>query len=54
MSRDDLLKTNAEIVSKVVDEVVSRSPESILIIVSNPRMRCVRLRIVAQVFRSIA
>ena len=36
MSRDDLLKTNADIVSKVVDEVVSRSPESILIIVSNP------------------
>ena len=36
MSRDDLLKTNADIVSKVVDEVVSRSPNSILIIVSNP------------------
>jgi malate dehydrogenase len=36
MSRDDLLKTNAEIVSKVVDEIVKRSPESILIIVSNP------------------
>src|SRR3954449_1554307 len=36
MSRDDLLKTNADIVSKVVDEVVQRSPESILIIVSNP------------------
>src|SRR4029453_6158850 len=36
MSRDDLLKTNADIVSKVVDEVVSRSPESMLIIVSNP------------------
>src|SRR5678815_2120652 len=36
MSRDDLLKTNAEIVSKVVDEVVRRSPNSILIIVSNP------------------
>src|SRR5215468_2571700 len=36
MSRDDLLKTNAEIVSKVVDEVVRRSPDSILIIVSNP------------------
>src|SRR5258705_10297712 len=35
MSRDDLLKTNAEIVSKVVDEVVSRSPDSLLIIVSN-------------------
>src|SRR3954469_15237627 len=36
MSRDDLLKTNADIVSKVVDEVARRSPESILIIVSNP------------------
>src|SRR5437867_5319669 len=36
MSRDDLLKTNADIVSKVVDEVVRRSPESILIVVSNP------------------
>jgi malate dehydrogenase len=36
MSRDDLLKTNAEIVSKVVDEVVRRSPNSILIVVSNP------------------
>jgi malate dehydrogenase len=36
MSRDDLLKTNADIVSKVVDEIARRSPESILIIVSNP------------------
>src|ERR1700750_1140397 len=36
MSRDDLLKQNADIVSKVVDEVVRRSPNSILIIVSNP------------------
>src|SRR5262247_1947849 len=36
MSRDDLLKTNADIVSKVVDEVVRRSPNTILIIVSNP------------------
>src|ERR671939_6567 len=36
MSRDDLLKTNADIVSKVVDEVVQRSPDSILIVVSNP------------------
>jgi malate dehydrogenase len=34
MSRDDLLKTNADIVSKVVDEVVKRSPESILIVIS--------------------
>src|SRR5213596_1936675 len=36
MSRDDLLKTNSDIVGKVVDEVVKRSPETILIIVSNP------------------
>ena len=36
MSRDDLLRTNADIVSKVVDEVARRSPESVLIIVSNP------------------
>jgi malate dehydrogenase len=36
MSRDDLLKTNADIVTKVVDEVARRSPDSILIIVSNP------------------
>jgi malate dehydrogenase len=36
MSRDDLLKTNADIVSKVVDQVVKYSPNSILIIVSNP------------------
>src|SRR3954469_2021470 len=36
MSRDDLLKTNADIVSKVVDQVVKYSPDSILIIVSNP------------------
>lgn len=36
MSRDDLLKTNADIVSKVVDEVARRSPNSVLIIVSNP------------------
>src|SRR3954463_2649619 len=36
MSRDDLLKTNAGIVSQVVDQVVKYSPDSILIIVSNP------------------
>lgn len=36
MSRDDLLKTNAEIVGKVTDEIVKYSPETILIIVSNP------------------
>src|SRR5919204_706977 len=36
LSRDDLLKTNADIVGKVVDEVVKRSPNTILIVVSNP------------------
>src|SRR3954466_9159763 len=36
MSRDDLLKTNADIVSNVVDQVAKTSPNSILIIVSNP------------------
>ncbi len=36
MSRDDLLKTNADIVSKVTDEIASRSPEAVLIVVSNP------------------
>jgi len=36
MSRDDLLRTNADIVSQVVDKIVERSPDSILIIVSNP------------------
>src|SRR3954464_3536031 len=36
MSRDDLLKTNAEIVLKGVDEMARRSPDSIMIIVSNP------------------
>src|ERR1700745_523543 len=34
MSRDDLLKTNADIVGKVVDECGKRSPNSILIILS--------------------
>ena len=36
MSRDDLLAKNTEIVSGVVREIVSRSPETILIIVTNP------------------
>ncbi len=36
MSRDDLISTNAGIVKAVTREVVSRSPESILILVSNP------------------
>ena len=36
MSRDDLIATNAKIVGSVTDEIVSRSPECLLIIVSNP------------------
>ncbi|MBI3605046.1 MAG: malate dehydrogenase [Nitrospirae bacterium] len=36
MSRDDLLKTNANIVSQVTRQVVRYSPDAILIVVSNP------------------
>ncbi len=36
MSRDDLLKTNMEIVGEVAQQVVAVSPEAILIVVSNP------------------
>ena len=36
MSRDDLLHTNFKIMSDVVAKAVAQSPESILIIVSNP------------------
>ena len=36
MSRDDLLLTNMRIVTSVVEEVASRSPEAVLIIVTNP------------------
>ena len=36
MSRDDLLNTNAAIVKSVTEQVVKYSPDSILIIVSNP------------------
>jgi malate dehydrogenase len=36
MSRDDLLHTNYKIMSDVVGKVVAHSPETILIIVSNP------------------
>ena len=36
MSRDDLIKTNAEIVLDVTKKVVAASPDAILIIVSNP------------------
>lgn len=36
MSRDDLISTNAEIVKSVTENVIKYSPETILIIVSNP------------------
>lgn len=36
MSRDDLISTNAGIVKNVVKEVVTYSPDTIIIIVSNP------------------
>jgi malate dehydrogenase len=36
MSRDDLLQTNYKIMSDVVGKVVANSPDTILIIVSNP------------------
>ncbi|HEY7098017.1 MAG TPA: malate dehydrogenase [Terriglobales bacterium] len=36
MSRDDLLNTNHKIMNDVVSKVVERSPDCILIIVSNP------------------
>ena len=36
MSRDDLISTNAGIVKTVTREIAARSPEAVLIIVSNP------------------
>jgi len=36
MSRDDLLKTNANIMKDVTQKIVQHSPEAVLIIVSNP------------------
>lgn len=36
MSRDDLIKTNAQIIVDVTDKVIKYSPEAIIIVVSNP------------------
>jgi len=36
MSRDDLIGTNAKIVKNVTEQIAARSPEAILILVSNP------------------
>ena len=36
MSRDDLISTNAEIVKSVIENIIKHSPDTILIVVSNP------------------
>lgn len=36
MSRDDLLKTNANIVGSVTEQIVANSPNAIIVVVSNP------------------
>jgi malate dehydrogenase len=36
MSRDDLLKTNAQIVSAIAEQIKQHAPNSIVIVVSNP------------------
>ncbi len=36
MSRDDLLKTNSNIMKSVTSEIAAKSPESIILVVSNP------------------
>jgi malate dehydrogenase len=36
MSRDDLVQTNEKIVKQVTEQVVAQSPDTILIVVSNP------------------
>jgi malate dehydrogenase len=36
MSRDDLVMTNAKVVASVVREVTARSPETVLLVVTNP------------------
>jgi malate dehydrogenase len=36
MSRDDLISTNAGIVKSVTEQVIEKSPQAILIIISNP------------------
>ena len=36
MSRDDLLNTNAKIIGEVTRQVVARSPECLLLVVTNP------------------
>ena len=39
MSRDDLLSTNAKIVTSVAEQIKATSPEAVVIVVSNPWTR---------------
>ncbi|MBU4502638.1 MAG: malate dehydrogenase [Nanoarchaeota archaeon] len=43
MSRDNLIKTNAKIMSSIIPQILEHSPNSILIIVSNPLDAMVQL-----------
>lgn len=43
MSRDDLIRTNQSIVTQVTQEIVSRSPNAVLICVTNPLDAMVQL-----------
>ena len=43
MTRDDLLFKNAEIVGSVVEQIVARSPDAILVLVTNPLDAMVQL-----------
>jgi malate dehydrogenase len=52
MSRDDLAVTNAEIVKGVVVEAVKRSPDAVLIVVTNPMDTMVQLALKVSGFSS--
>ena len=52
MSRDDLLSTNAKIMSSVAAEVKSSSPDAIIIVVSNPLDAMVQRALVVSGFPS--
>jgi hypothetical protein len=40
MSRHDLLEANAKVVTDVTPQLVQRSPDAVLIVVTNPSTRC--------------
>ena len=39
MSRDDLLVTNAKIMTSVINDIIKFNPNAIIIVVSNPLMQ---------------